>query len=428
MFLVAASISSGRRLVSAVFRGLQGIAFVVGGALLLPVVAVAGGSDGYLLSIGDELYFDILDDQEPGAQYAVGDDGTVRLPFIGGVPVADLPLGVVREKIRRLYVENEIFRDPAIELSVASYRPIFVYGDVKTPGFYDFQPYLTAEQAVGLAGGPILSSSNAEDRMLQRRALEADLEAIDIDLARTSAVLARLTAMIGDRETVQWSDVPQSVRAVLARELFEGFAATEAEILDVETSNYRRQRALLQRTIAQAEKEIALLDQQLAGREKIVAQAREELARARTLVARGIQPRSAEVEATRNLTESEARYFEVKERQSGVRRQLDGLNRELVALDSQRQEDLRGELQARLAELQKLMSRRESVADRLELIRAWSRAAPAASSLARVSYSARRRMKGGGSRLVALSASDELLPGDVLMVSILPPADTRPSQ
>lgn len=414
-----------------IFRLLQlaGLAVIgaIGAAASLQP-AGAGGSDGYLLSVGDELYFDILDDEEPGARYAIGDDGTVRLPFIGGVAVADKPLGVVRSDIRRLYVEKEIFRDPAIELSVASYRPIFVYGDVKTPGFYDFQPYLTAEQAVGLAGGPILSSSNAEERMLQRRALEADLEAIDIDLARTSAVLARLAAMIGGREAVDWSDVPRSVRAVLPRELFDGFAGTESEILAVELSNYRRQRALLERTIAQARTEIALLDQRIAGQKALIEAARDELARTEALVAKGLQPRSAKVAARRDVTESEARLVEIQERQSGVRRQLDVLRRELVQLDSQRQEELRDELQGRLAEVQKLMSRRESVADRLSLIRAWSDTAPAAASLARVSYSVRRRTGGGASRLVTVAASDELLPGDVLMVSILPPADARPSQ
>lgn len=44
-------------------------------------------------------------------------------------------------------------RDPDVTVQVATYRPFFVLGEVRTPGQYVYFPGMTAETAIAKAGG-----------------------------------------------------------------------------------------------------------------------------------------------------------------------------------------------------------------------------------------------------------------------------------
>ena len=57
-------------------------------------------SDGsYVLNIGDTVEFDLLQEEDPPAQYTIGNQGTISLPLIGAVEVTGLTIGEAREKI-----------------------------------------------------------------------------------------------------------------------------------------------------------------------------------------------------------------------------------------------------------------------------------------------------------------------------------------
>jgi polysaccharide export outer membrane protein len=43
--------------------------------------------------------------------------------------------------------------NPSVNVSVVEYRPFFINGEVKSPGGYPYQPGLTMEKAIALAGG-----------------------------------------------------------------------------------------------------------------------------------------------------------------------------------------------------------------------------------------------------------------------------------
>jgi len=43
--------------------------------------------------------------------------------------------------------------NPSVNVSVVEYRPFFINGEVNRPGSYPYQPRLTLDKAIALAGG-----------------------------------------------------------------------------------------------------------------------------------------------------------------------------------------------------------------------------------------------------------------------------------
>lgn len=68
---------------------------------------------------------------------------------------------------------------------------------------------------MGLAGGQITATANVEDPVLARTRLHGELEAVETTIIREGLTMARLTALLADREAIQDSDVPVSARAYM---------------------------------------------------------------------------------------------------------------------------------------------------------------------------------------------------------------------
>mgnify|MGYP002333015464 CR=1 FL=1 len=390
----------------------------------LPALAQAAAPDNYKINVGDELEFDILDDDDPPQLFTVGRDGMVQLPFIGGMPVAAISVGDARKLIRHTYVEREIFVSPAVELSIASFRPVFVLGDVRDPGNYDFQPFLTAEQAVGLAGGAAISANNEEARVLERRNLEGTLSSLEYDLALLAAQYARVQARLKGEDSVRWANVPQDVRPGVNRELFDEHKINEDQIITLEIGDTTARRLLLGEAVSEAEERISLLNQ----REDVLAQAlevtRSELARIEDLVARELVPKADVNVRVLAVTRAEDILLELREERSAARVQLATLRGQLSQFDAEREKTLVSESQRYWSDIKKLLSTRASLEDRLGLLRQWMSAARGLESSLLIEFQVRRREAEGVKNLI-LQPFDELVPGDLLVVVVKPPESLK---
>lgn len=399
---------------------------VLGAALWLFALAPAEAAapDNYQINVGDELEFDILDDDDPPQLFTVGRDGMVQLPFIGGLAVETFTVGDAREMIRRAYIDREIFVSPAVELSIANFRPIFVLGDVRDPGNYDYQPFLTAEQAVGLAGGAAISANNEEARVLERRNLEGALSSLQYDLALLAAQYARVQARLKGEDTVTWTNVPQDVRPGIDRELFDEHKLNEDQIIAIEIADATDRRKLLADAVAEAEQRISLLDQ----REGVLAQAlavtRSELERIEDLVARELVPKADVNLRLLAVSRAEDVLLELREQRSAARVQLAGLRGQLSQFDADREKTLVSESQRYWSDIKKLLSNRASLEDRLGLLQQWMNAARGLETSLLIEYQVRRREGDEVSNLI-LQPFEELVPGDLLVVVVKPPESLK---
>lgn len=126
----------------------------------IPVTSLAEGDVFELVIIGEEKL---------PTTFTVSPDGTVDLPYVKRVKVGGLEPQEIAEAVRARLVEDKIFRDPVVTVSVREYnsKRIEVLGEVQKPGSYPILPGMTLVRAITLAGG--FNSIAAKDRVTVRR-------------------------------------------------------------------------------------------------------------------------------------------------------------------------------------------------------------------------------------------------------------------
>ncbi|MBZ4689270.1 MAG: exoF3 [Cereibacter sp.] len=389
-------------------------------AVLLGSGDLLASQEDYLINVGDQIELDILDDSDPSQKYTVGSDGSIQLPLIGGFRIAELSMEKAREKLYNAYVSREIYVNPTIAISVAAFRPVFVMGDVRAPGFYDFHPFLTAEQALGLAGGAMLLYDNEETRILERRNLTAQLSAVQTDLVRLAAKVARSEALLHERPEIDWNDVPKPVRDVLDPAAFQALKPKEDKILALERADHEVQKTLLASGIAEAESQLKLLTDRQTVQTDALAYDTEDLTRKRELAQSGLVTSSSLSQLERAAKAGEGQLLQILEQQSVLRRTLGELRREMSRLESARGQSLLSQAQDLQTEVEKKLGEYESVSDRIDLITQWMNAAVNANDAFRIEYEVRRRTV---EQTVSLPVDGqaELLPGDLVVVAVRPP-------
>lgn len=106
----------------------------------------------YRLSHGDRISVQVFGEPELSSEYAVGSNGRLSFPLIGEVPVAGLTAIEVGSTLT-LALRGDYLIDPKVTVTVVRYRPVYINGQVKSPGAMVFEPGLTVRQAITLAGG-----------------------------------------------------------------------------------------------------------------------------------------------------------------------------------------------------------------------------------------------------------------------------------
>src|SRR2546429_9796021 len=78
-------------------------------------------------------------------------------------------------------IRGSALRGSAVTGSIAEYRPFFLYGEVQTPGGIPYQPNLTVERAIALAGGFTERASRTKIEVV--RASDPKHKAMQVELS-----------------------------------------------------------------------------------------------------------------------------------------------------------------------------------------------------------------------------------------------------
>jgi len=155
---------------------LHKLAFVV---LLLAVsTAAAQQSEAYRLAPGDKVAISVFGENDLSMDVMLADDGVLKYPFLGEIRVAGLTVPELQRTIAD-GLRGDYLINPDVTVAIEQYRPFFLDGEVNRPGSYEYQPGLTLEKALTLAGG--LSARAARGKIEVRRANSESFEKIDMD-------------------------------------------------------------------------------------------------------------------------------------------------------------------------------------------------------------------------------------------------------
>ena len=385
--------------------------------LALTVPAQPAGAQDYRLAEGDAIEFDVLDDAEPVRRLTIAQDGQVQLPLLGTVAIAGLTAPEAQERIRAAYVDRDLLRDPKIAFAVAAFRPVFVLGDVRDPGRVDYQPLMTVEQAVGLAGGTASVTASGEERLLTEAGLRGELRVAAAEMAREAARLARLQAEADGTDALTRDAVPEEAHPFVDWERFEGLLDVEREILATDRAALADGEAALTAEREAREREVALLSAREANARDQIASREADRDRLARLAERGTVPVTQAAEAERALAEAQDAALEVTRRRTEAERELLELGAEIDRLRHDRRREALLAVQDARLEMQRLLARRGSIEERIALVASWQSERARDDLAIETTYRVRRR---DGEAVVTepRALTDRVLPGDVVLVAI----------
>lgn len=126
------------------------------GSVIGPLSAAAAQEpvveDAYQLGPGDLIVIDVFGEEDLSMEVMLADTGVINYPFLGELQVEDLTVGEL-ENVLLGGLKGPYLVDPDITVTIKKYRSVYLTGEVEEPGGFPYQPGLTVEKAIALAGG-----------------------------------------------------------------------------------------------------------------------------------------------------------------------------------------------------------------------------------------------------------------------------------
>lgn len=106
----------------------------------------------YRLGIGDKIKVTVFGEENLSGNVEVNASGQVALPLAGEVSARGLTIPEFRNAVTRKLSDGYL-QNPKVTVEILNYRPIYVHGEVKTGGEFQYKPGLMMRDAVAMAGG-----------------------------------------------------------------------------------------------------------------------------------------------------------------------------------------------------------------------------------------------------------------------------------
>lgn len=171
--------------------------FTLAGWCLAPARAaaqsVASSQDTMRLRPGDRVVVTVWRQTELSGESVVSLDGTLNHPYYQTVPVAGVPIAVVKQRLLQFLVDNG-HGNPLITV-----EPLFrvtVGGEVRQPNVYSLSSSATVAQAIAGAGGP------SDRGRLSKVRLYRGGKRMDLDLNDPRSDQANMPIQSGDNVIV----------------------------------------------------------------------------------------------------------------------------------------------------------------------------------------------------------------------------------
>ena len=143
------------------------------------------------LESGNELKIIVFGEDALSGIYQISPNGTIVMPLIGSIHAAGRTRAEVERAITEAYTRGKFLQEPRITVSVVSFRPFYVFGEVGIPGKYIYTAGIDVLNAIATAGGFTYRASkttvlirHAGDDVWQEYSLAAPIPVEPGDLIR----------------------------------------------------------------------------------------------------------------------------------------------------------------------------------------------------------------------------------------------------
>ncbi len=107
--------------------------------------------EDFRLSPGDKIHLTVFNETEITGDYEIDPEGLISVPLAGVVKAG----GLRKLELEKALAEKlgGLLNVPRITISVVSFRPFYILGEVEKPGEYEFRTGLNVISAMSIAGG-----------------------------------------------------------------------------------------------------------------------------------------------------------------------------------------------------------------------------------------------------------------------------------
>lgn len=396
-------------------------------AILLPLFTATGQAADYRLDIMDRLRIrvvewrtaegEIRDWSTLSGDYVVGPSGNLSLPFIGEMPATGKTTAEIAAAIGDgLQQKFGLLDRPEASVELAEFRPLFIAGDVQTPGRYPYAPDLTVLKAVSLAGG-LRRAANTGIRV-ERDFISARGN-YEVLVAQRNGLVARRARLIAEAGGQEKIDFPKELQeSADGKKLMEdetAFKAAREKRLQVQLAAIHNLKTLLQNEVASLEKKIASQNRQME-------LSKEELEGIGGLAERGLVVNARVLSIERSIAELEGKVLDMEAAALRAKQDIAKANQDATNLQNDREAEIAQERQQTESDIEglslKITMYRDLMAEATS-IDPQAAVSSGKENAPLTSFSIIRETDGKTSEIAA-DENTPVLPGDVIKVGVTP--------
>jgi polysaccharide export outer membrane protein len=389
--------------------------FLIGAGVLLSGLTPAGAgneADPQQLSAGDRIQVIVFQQPELSGDFVVDGSGAVTLPIIGALELQDLTLVEAEKRITQRLADGVMDR-PIVSLKINEQRPIYILGDVKSPGSYPFRYGASVLSAIALAGG----AGTQEQAAAGNRSdfLQAD-ERLQVAQTTHRAMYIRRARLEAQRTGSSKFDLARDAAYTKEDPDVARILKEEQDILSVQRAGHEQTLRLLRDQRPRLEAEITGVKAQADAEQKQLELLQDHIADYNKLVSTGLARRYAMIE----LQREEARH---KGNLARFTAEIARLDNSIGEIGVRIQEAENEYMRRTMTELQETRSRLQElditipVAQEMRETRQQQARAALVGMAADMPYTiAILRSRSGKEQIVQADMSTRLSPGDIVEV------------
>lgn len=390
-------------------------------ATMLSGLILAGGSfaalgegQAYRVGANDVLQVTVYGQPSLTGLYPVDVDGNIGYPIVGNIPVNGLTINEVGEKIAGSLSQH--IPGLTVTATVNQYAPVFVVGDVKMPGKYQFRPGMVVLELTALGGGAGKTETPALTAGMQLITVQQEYADLQMQITAMTIRRARFEAELNGAEfsyALPEQPAANKETVALTQQMLDG----EKTVFNVRRNNLAAERQALEAQAASYGDEIETLQQSIKLHDAEIGLLQENVDSSKSLVDRGLAAKSNLRDMERDLSATRRAALELASFLARARQNQLAMQQRIANLDEIRRSEAAIALQDIDLNIARMEHRSNAQLQTMAEIAKSSGNIASSTLRQKLIFSISRIVDGSFQDIVA-NERTEIKPGDILRVEL----------
>lgn len=394
-----------------------------------PALAEEHKVDEYRLQTGDVIGFAVIGYPEMQKRAVVDQSGIIVLPVLGSLNVLQKTIEDVRKEVIEVIKPKSLpqrsadgtenwtnFYPDQIIVDIEEYRPVYIDGDIASPGTQAFRPGMTVRQAVAAGGGYKLGRGEVANPELTVADLSGRLDVLRIQYQESEIKAARIKAQLSGARAIEVADAQRDPSLEPRR---DEALQQEQKHLEALYADQEKERASIKLATTKAAERMGYLKEQQKADQAGAAADAAELVRLKKLFENGLIQITRVNDAQRAVLLSATRALQTNAEISRLERDQGDLQRNLEKLADLSRIDLLANLQTESAAMTQMRAAMDSLAKQIAYVRQL-RSDLVAEGSRRVTIGV-TRSNDGQAETTGATEDTLLAPGDTITITLQAP-------